>query len=130
MTDEELTRAVRSIWKKACRDVGALVKAQGVTVFDSWYSLHRYVKHRDCGGIVSDGEDLLQMFLNEHVRPGDKFVIATPDKIAAERKKIRSEAVDDCRKAVATAKLRIIENESRLRELLSSKNDEDIDYDD
>lgn len=127
MTDAELTAAVRAIWRKACAEVTALVKAQGLMVFDGEYDFHRYVKHGDRSGLVKGGEDLLRLFLEERTGRGTRLITATKENIIEEKAKCRKDAIRDCRRFIAQAKDTIASNEAFLRELLSDK--EDIDYD-
>lgn len=127
MTDKELTNAVKAIWKDACAKTAELVRAQGFKIFDDDYSFHRYVKHKDPHGVVTSGEDMLRLFVREAMRPGHKFVIATPENIAKEKDRCRRDAIKECRRQIESYKASIVENESFLAELLSDK--KDIDYD-
>lgn len=121
MTGKELTKAVRAIWRKACADTAALVKAQGFDVFDSYYSFHRYVKHGEKKGIVRNGEELMKLFLECRVGDRDSFVIGTPENIAAERKKCLKEKIDWCLSQLDYGKDCIIKNEIELRKLLKEE---------
>jgi hypothetical protein len=125
MTGEELTKAVREIWKRACTETAALVKAQKYKVFDSEYSFHKYIKHGRKDGIVKDGSELLTLFMEDKVSNKDSFVIGTPENIEAERRKCLKEKIDWCRSQLDYGRDCIIKNEAELRELLKEKKRED-----
>ena len=47
MTDRELTKAAIAIYRKACKEIENLIKAQGVPVYISMYGMRRWFKHKD-----------------------------------------------------------------------------------
>ena len=125
MTGKELTKAVRAIWRQACKETAALVKAQKYKVFDSQYSFHRYIKHGKTDGIIEGGADLLTLFMQGRVNGKDLFVIGTPENVESERKKCLDEKIDWCRSQLDYGKNCIIENEIELRSLIKKKKRED-----
>ena len=47
MTDRELTKAAIAIYRKACKEIENLIKAQGIPVYTSMYGMRRWFKHKD-----------------------------------------------------------------------------------
>ena len=106
------------------------MKEQGFKVFQSKWDLHRYVKHKRTDGIVRRGGELLVLFLNDRADGNRPFVIATPDAIRKERRATRKDAIKQLRRSIESCKESLFRDQAKLLELLSSKKDEEIDYDD
>lgn len=122
MTDTELTKAAVSIYRKACDDLGKLIKAQGVPIYRSAYALRRQFRHNDDSGIVTSGKDLLSEIATKRVTaaPGSTLAQATPSAVARLKNKIVKDIVSECRCSISAAEASIIKNESRIRELVKS----------
>ena len=106
------------------------MKEQGFKVFQSKWDLHRYVKHKRTDVIVRRGDDLLTLFVAGHADWNKPFVIATPDAIKKERKATRKDAIKQLKNSIESCKESLFRDQAKLLELLSSKKDEEIDYDD
>ena len=55
MTDRELTKAAIAIYRKACKEIENLIKAQGVSVYTSTYGMRSWLKHNDNSQMVVNG---------------------------------------------------------------------------
>ena len=125
MTSRELTKAIKAVWKKACEETAALVKAAKFDVFDSKYSFHRYIKHGERNGIVKNGAELLRLFIEDRINGQDSFVIGTPENVEAERRKCLDEKIKWCKSQLDYGRDCIIKNETELRNFLKEKRRED-----
>lgn len=122
MTDKELTKAVITIYRKACKDIENLVKAQGVPVYTSMYGMRRWFKHNDNSQMVVNGRELLRDIDNGRVKlsKGNILAQATPESVKKLKNKIIKDIVEDCRRSISYASAELVKNESLIRELVKS----------
>lgn len=122
MTDKELTKTVIAIYKKACADIENVIKAQGVPVYSSIYGMRRRFKHNDNSDVVVNGRELMRDIDNGRVRlsRGNMLVQATPEAVKKLKTKIAKDIIQDCGRNISRAAAELVENESRIRELVKS----------
>ena len=122
MTDRELTKAVIMIYRKACEEIGNLIKAQGVPVYTSMYGMRRWFKHNDNSSMIVNGRELLRDIDNGRVKlsKGNMLVQATPESVKKLKNKIVKDIVEDCRHSISRAAEELMKNESLIRELVKS----------
>ena len=86
MTNKELTKAVVSIYRKACADMEALIKSQSVPVYTNMYGMRRWFKHNDNSQMVVNGRELMRDIDGGRVKlsKGNMLVQATPESVKKE----------------------------------------------
>ena len=122
MTDRELTKAAIAIYRKACKEIENLIKAQGVSVYTSTYGMRSWLKHNDNSQRVVNGRELLRDIDSGRVNlsKGNMLVQATPESIKKLKNKIVKDIVEDCRRNISLASAELVKNESLIRELIKS----------
>lgn len=122
MTDKELTKTVIAIYKKACEEIGNLIKAQGVPVYTSMYGMRRWFKHNDNSQMVVSGRKLMQDIAGERIKlsKDSMLVQATPESVKKLKNKIVKDIVEDCRRNISYASEELVRSESLIRELVKS----------
>lgn len=122
MTDRELTKAAIAIYRKACKEIENLIKAQGVPVYTGMYGMRRWFKHKDNSQMVVNGRKLLQDIDNGRVKlsKDSMLVQATPESVKKLKNKIVKDIVEDCRRSISRASAELVKNESLIRELIKS----------
>ena len=122
MTDRELTKATIAIYRKACKEIENLIKAQGVSVYTSTYGMRNWFKHNDNSQMVVNGRELLRDIDSGRVNlsKGNMLVQATPESIKKLKNKIVKDIVEDCRRSISRASAELVKSESLIRELIKS----------
>lgn len=120
MTDKELTKAVVSIYRKACADMEALIKSQSVPVYTSMYGMRRWFKHNDNSQMVTNGKNLMYDVVQGRITMKDPLAQASPAAVKKLKNKIVRDIVDDCRRSISNASSEIVRCEQTIHELVRS----------
>ena len=120
MTNKELTKAVVSIYRKACADMEALIKSQSVPVYTNMYGMRRWFKHNDNSQIVTNGKSLMYDVVQGRITMKDPLAQATPSAVKKLKNKIVRDVVDDCRRSISNASNEIVRCEQTIHELVRS----------